>query len=44
VPAAKGRRPAMVLMTEAAGDGGVHPPFELAALRTALCGVIKEYA
>ncbi|HTM24685.1 MAG TPA: ATP-binding protein [Vicinamibacterales bacterium] len=38
-----GARPALVLMTEAAGDGGVHPPFELAALKTALCGVIKEY-
>jgi two-component system NtrC family sensor kinase len=43
-PAGKGRRPAMVLMTEAAGDGGVHPPFELAALKTALYGVIKECA
>ncbi|HYT73268.1 MAG TPA: ATP-binding protein [Vicinamibacterales bacterium] len=32
-------RPRVVVITEAAGDGGVHPPFELSALRTALCGV-----
>jgi hypothetical protein len=31
-----------VLLTEAAGDGGVAPPYELTALRGALRGVLKE--
>jgi two-component system, NtrC family, sensor kinase len=35
-------KPAIVLLTEAAGDGGVAPPFELSALHAALRGVLKE--
>jgi len=37
------QRPPIVLITEAAGEGRVHPPFELSALRTALSSVIKEH-
>jgi len=35
-------KPSIVLLTEAAGDGGVAPPFELSALHAALRGVLKE--
>jgi two-component system NtrC family sensor kinase len=34
---------AFILMSEAAGDDGIAPPFELAALRAALRGITKEY-
>jgi CheY-like chemotaxis protein len=38
-----GERPVRVIaLTEAAGDGGVAPPFELTALHTALRGMVKE--
>jgi two-component system NtrC family sensor kinase len=37
-----GLKPSIVLLTEAAGDGGVAPPYELTALRGALRGVLKE--
>jgi hypothetical protein len=35
-------KPSIVLLTEAAGDGGVAPPFELTALHGALRGAFKE--
>jgi len=35
-------KPSVVLLTEAAGDGGVAPPFELTALHCALRGALKE--
>jgi len=35
-------KPSIVLLTEAAGDGGVAPPYELTALHGALRGVLKE--
>jgi signal transduction histidine kinase len=35
-------KPSIVLLTEAAGDGGVASPFELAALHGALRGALKE--
>jgi two-component system NtrC family sensor kinase len=37
-----GVKPSIVLLTEAAGDGGVAPPYELTALHGALRGVLKE--
>jgi DNA-binding response OmpR family regulator len=42
--AENGESAAVIEMTEAAGDGGVAPPYELAALRAALRGLTKEYA
>ena len=39
-----GRRAALILMTDVAEAGGVTPPYELSALRSALRGVSKEYA
>jgi two-component system NtrC family sensor kinase len=41
--ASHGRRSALILMTDAAESGGVAPPYELSALRSALRGVSKEY-
>ena len=35
-------KPSLVLLTEAAGHGGLAPPFELAALHGAVAGVLKE--
>lgn len=39
-----GRHASVILMTDAAEAGGVAPPYELSALRSALRGVSKEYA
>jgi CheY-like chemotaxis protein len=39
-----GRRAALILMTDTTEAGGVAPPYELSALRSALRGVSKEYA
>jgi hypothetical protein len=41
--ASHGRRSALIPMTDAAESGGVAPPYELSALRSALRGVSKEY-
>jgi two-component system NtrC family sensor kinase len=38
------RKPSLVLLTEAAGHGGLAPPFELAALHGAVLGALKECA
>jgi two-component system NtrC family sensor kinase len=40
---AAGETTQLIEMTEAAGDGGVAPPFELTVLRAALRGLTKEY-
>ena len=37
-------KPSLVLLTEAAGHGGLAPPFELAALHGAVLGALKECA
>ncbi|HEY2433028.1 MAG TPA: ATP-binding protein [Vicinamibacterales bacterium] len=43
--AARAGEPTVVIpMTDETGDGGVAPPYELAALRAALRGQAKEYA
>jgi two-component system NtrC family sensor kinase len=41
--APKGRRTAVILMTDATESEGIAPPYELSALRGALRGVSKEY-
>ena len=42
--ASNGRHASVIVMTDAAESGGVAPPYELSALRSALRGVSKEYA